>query len=275
MSFLSATRAVVDVSTHRLSIFDELTAIPLTTRNAAVANVSIPARSEALLPVCSTLHRNGNYLIEPDIQDRCSALAVERTLVNPAKGNLTCRVLNVTDRPIRLRARTTVRMIAAVSVEPRQTQSTSINHQPLPSIAELTRALEAKGISFAHTTVIGKDRDELISLLFRNIDLFATSLQDLVGCDHMYMKINTQNHPPVWTRPYRHSPADRAEISRQVQEMLSSHVIEETMSPWSSPVLLVRKKSGEARLCIDYRKINALTILESYPCLPSLKSLTI
>jgi len=41
--------------------------------------------------------------------------------------------------------------------------------------------------------------------------------------------------------------------------MLSSQVITETMSLWSSPVLLVRKKSGEARLCIEYRKINALT----------------
>jgi len=190
----------------------------LTTQNAAVdtvftfANVNIPARSEALLPVCCTLHRNSNYLIEPNIQARCSALAVARTLVNPAKGNFKCRVLNVTDRPIRLRARTTVGVIAAVSVEPRQTQPTSINHQPLPSVAEMTSALEAKGISFAHTSVTGKDRDELISVLFRNVDLFATSLQDLVECDHMYMKINTQNHPPVRTRSYRHSPADRAEI---------------------------------------------------------------
>jgi len=108
-----------------------------------------------------------------------------------------CRVLNVTDRPIRLRARTIAGVIAAVSVEPRKTQSTSINNQPLPSIAEMTRTLEAKGISFEHTTGTGKDRDELISLLFRNIDLFATSLQDLVGCVHIYMKINTQNHPSV------------------------------------------------------------------------------
>jgi len=44
-----------------------------------VASVSIPARSEALLPVSSTLRRNGNFLIKPDIQARCSALAVART----------------------------------------------------------------------------------------------------------------------------------------------------------------------------------------------------
>jgi len=54
-----------------------------------------------------------------------------------------CRVLNVTDRPIRRRARTTVGVIVAVSVEPRQTQPTSIDHQPLSSVAEMTRALEA------------------------------------------------------------------------------------------------------------------------------------
>jgi hypothetical protein len=81
----------------------------------------------------------------------------------------------------------------------------------------------------------------------------------------MYMTIDTQNHPPIYTRPYRHSPADKAEISRQVKEMLDAGIIKEDMSPWSSPVLLVRKKNGEARLVLDFRRLNSVTSLVSYP----------
>jgi O-acetyl-ADP-ribose deacetylase (regulator of RNase III)/transposase InsO family protein len=271
MPFLQATRAVIDVSTNTLSIYDGLTSIPMTTRGTkvdavfTVSNVKIPPRSEAVFPVASTIHRDGNYLIESDIQSECRSLAVARTLINPARGKLMCRVLNATDRPIRLRANTPIGMLSAVTVEPHSPKPPSANHQSLPSLADMTRALEAKGISFTQTTVTGKDRDNLIAMLYRNIDLFASDLKDLVGCDHMLMKINTRNNPPVRSRPYRHAPADRAEIARQVQEMLDANIIEEAMSPWSSPVILVRKKSGEARLCIDYRRVNSLTDLESWP----------
>ena len=47
--------------------------------------------------------------------------------------------------------------------------------------------------------------------------------------------------------------------------MLDADVIEEGMSPWSSPVILARKRDGSTRLCIDYGKVNAITTLVSYP----------
>ena len=58
----------------------------------------------------------------------------------------------------------------------------------------------------------------------------------------MLHRINTGDSPPIRTRGYRHSPADNAEISRQVKEMQEAGVIEESDTAWGSPVILVSKK---------------------------------
>jgi len=55
------------------------------------------------------------------------------------------------------------------------------------------------------------------------------------------------------------------EIDRQVGDMLKQDVIEPSTSPWSSNVVIVKKKDGSLRFCIDYRKLNDVTVKDSYP----------
>lgn len=89
-------------------------------------------------------------------------------------------------------------------------------------------------------------------------------------CDHRIPLI--EGAQPVNLRPYRYNPELKDEIERQVAEMLSSGVIQPSQSTWSSPALLVRKKYGTWRLCVDYRHLNALTIKSKYP-VPIIKEL--
>ena len=66
--------------------------------------------------------------------------------------------------------------------------------------------------------------------------------------------------------PLRRIPANyRAEVERQIQTMLEEGIIEESSSPWMAPAVFVRKKTGEIRLCVDYRELNKKTAKDAYP----------
>lgn len=70
---------------------------------------------------------------------------------------------------------------------------------------------------------------------------------------------------PFRLRPYRYTPAQKDEIEKQVTHLLQNHMIQRSSSPYASPVLLVKKKNGEWRLCVDLRRLNAYTIKNKFP----------
>jgi len=77
---------------------------------------------------------------------------------------------------------------------------------------------------------------------------------------------------PVTTRAYRFPPDQKNEIEKQkneiekkLQEMLSKGIIRPSSSPFASPVLLVRKKDGSWRFCVDYRRLNSITVKNKHP----------
>ncbi|PRQ45991.1 putative nucleotidyltransferase, Ribonuclease H [Rosa chinensis] len=70
---------------------------------------------------------------------------------------------------------------------------------------------------------------------------------------------------PIYQAPYRMAPAELKELKTQLQELLDKGFIRPSVSPWGAPVLFVKKKDGTLRLCIDYRKLNKVTVKNKYP----------
>ncbi|XP_047175538.1 uncharacterized protein LOC124842957 [Vigna umbellata] len=70
---------------------------------------------------------------------------------------------------------------------------------------------------------------------------------------------------PISVQPYRMAPAELVELKKQIEELMDKKFIRPSASPWGAPVLLVKKKDGSSRLCIDYRQLNKLTIKNKYP----------
>jgi hypothetical protein len=70
---------------------------------------------------------------------------------------------------------------------------------------------------------------------------------------------------PVNARPYHYSPQHKTEIETQVKQLLKAGLITHSHNPFASPVLLVKKKDSTWRFCVDYRKLNDLTIKNRFP----------
>jgi hypothetical protein len=73
------------------------------------------------------------------------------------------------------------------------------------------------------------------------------------------------NTATINCRPYRYSPEQKNEIERQVESMLKVGTIICSLSPFASPVLLVKKKDVTCRFCVDYRKLNSITVKNKFP----------
>ena len=106
---------------------------------------------------------------------------------------------------------------------------------------------------------------ELEKLLMDNSDVFAVSESELEHTNVVKHSIDTGDHPPIKQNPRRTPFVHRDKISQLIIDMLKQKVIQPSTSTWASPVVLVPKKDGTLRFCVDYRWINAVTKKDVYP----------
>lgn len=142
----------------------------------------------------------------------------------------------------------------------------------------LQKKLEEEGTATPSTKNVSEQWKEQLSaeysLIFRDtLPPFADNKETTL----VQHTINTGSAKPVNRPAYRMSPAELDELRRQLKELLALGLIEPSTSPWGAPVLFVKKKDGEMRMCIDYRGLNKVTIRNSSPlprideCLDRLK----
>jgi hypothetical protein len=101
------------------------------------------------------------------------------------------------------------------------------------------------GINLSQCSLTSTDKDKLTLLLAENSDLFAKDMSQLGEVRGYAHHISTGNNMPQRRRMYRASPAQKAEIDHQVEEMLKCGIIKPSNSLWQAPVVLVQKRSTD------------------------------
>ncbi len=117
---------------------------------------------------------------------------------------------------------------------------------------------------------------DLAAVLSKHHQAFATSSKDygeVTGDYSMKHSIDTAGAKAVSQKPYRHSRFEEDFLKKLVAELQACGLIRPSVSPWMSPVVLVKKKDGSLRMCIDFRRLNAVTALDPYQ-LPRVDDLT-
>ena len=243
----------------------------------------IPANCEYI--VCGTVENfefdcdNPFGIIEP-IQVDAPPLHVAHSVVDVARAGsgIPVRVANMNDDDLRVFAGTRIAFIQpVVSIFDvadgfENNESSSTTTKPIRSVRsgdqtnfdswsdelEDLYARSCKGLDTG-------ERQRLAALLDKHRKSFAMSADNHGRTSIVRHAIDTGDAAPIKQRPRRPPRAFEGEEEKIIADQLKAGVIRESSSPWSSPLVYVKKKDGTTRQCVDYRKLNEVTKKDAYP----------
>ena len=239
----------------------------LSGRVFTVGHCSSPTHSEAVLH-CTTRMVGGRSLPSSGLLEGLTVfsentvLVVGWTLVDPSGWKVPVLVSNFGQETVMVKTFSEISMIAQVSaIQP------TMDRLPHPSCDPVTLPEHLQGLLERTSSNLNYlQKSQLASTLLEFVDLFPIPGSALTGhTDAVEHTIDTGDSPPVRCAPRCMSPQKIKQEEVCVDEMLSGGQIEPSDSPWSAPVVLVTKKDGGTRLCVDYCRLNLVTVKDVYP----------
>ena len=236
--------------------------------------VRIGAGALTMVPVTCPQLETAEFLFEPlGVEDGQlpEGLLVSPTLVLAKRGVLCAPVINVGSTDVWLsprRAIGTVQAVMATSagtnfvdVEPSWDEcSAYVSTQEATTCSSIP---ESSPPDFEGLTL--QQASKAKALFAQYDDIFSKGDGDL-GCTSLIThEIPLVDDAPVCQRYRRIPPTQYEMVKAHIKQLLDSQVIRESSSPYSSPIVLVTKKDGSLRLCVDYRQLNSKTRRDAYP----------
>ena len=149
-----------------------------------------------------------------------------------------------------------------------QPGDTEVSHNaPVEAVEHTPGRLEqlCNELNLPLDTLSPGEAAQLKALVSEFSDIFALSDSELGCTDVLQHHIDTGEHPPIKQQPYRTPAVRREKVSEMIDAMEKQGVVQPSVSPWASPVVLVPKKDGSLRFCVDYRRLNSVTRKDVYP----------
>lgn len=212
-------------------------------------------------------------LIEPTTSVSLpKGLLVANVLTKTEGGKVSVRVMNSSERTIRLNPRCRV---AVVSKPQEVLTENTLEFEEEEGTLHVKRVTHVQAVEISdippvpvqvnYEKLTPAQREELNQLLAKYRDIFSKNDSDYGYTQSVTHDIHTGAALPVKQRHRRVPPHVFQEFKKHVQDLVSQGILKESASPWASPAVIVVKKDGSVRFCCDYRRLNQVTCKDAYP----------
>lgn len=235
----------------------------------------VPARSIRVLegsvkPSAGTPYRALVERMEANVADLPRGVAVGASLVTvDYTGRVPIQIANFSNEDVYIQPRTPIARMSAYATEPDVelvtvnenhvcVREVSVGPMDMKEVEELEARMDIGNIT-------REQKDSLRQVIHKYMSTFSQDEDDIGYCDLVEHRIETTDERPFKIPHRRVPPHQWDEVREYIKKSLVRGVIRESSSPYASPVVLVRKKDGKLRLCVDYRRLNAKTHKTAYP----------
>ena len=236
-------------------------------RVAGRRDILIPAGTECPVRVSiPSLDQDG--LVEPLTRNLPGGLQVPAAVIDARKNVSVVKVLNLGVRDVWLRPRTRLGTVSPSNVLDDEVsfqvidRKVTVNVNKVEACKNSTNLPVGLDLSGLH----GSPHLATAETLFSRYSSIFVKKDDELGCTNIVKhRIKLNDNTPV-RLPYRRIPPTQLEeFKHHIQQLLAKKIVRPSSSEYASPIVLVRKKSGGLRMCVDFRHLNAKTQKDAYP----------
>ena len=265
LDFLERNNCKIDIAQGNLMIQDETIKLDHVgyvgcSRIVAKDMVQIPPRSQRIIKASmtdSTLEEGRLCIIEPaeSFLEKGSALVAKS--LSYSQNEIPVRVMNITDEMCQIYPGTNIAKASSV-VEVQNIKSKMPQSKHVPSHLSDLYQRTVEGMN-------NEQQKKVANLLNKYSSVFSENDNDIGRTGVLKHRIPTKDVQPI-KQPLRRVPYHmQKEMDEQIDKLLEKDVITPSKSPWASGIVLVKKKDGSKRFCVDYRRLNDVTIKDAYP----------
>ena len=268
MDFLRRNKIIIDVANNKLLKQNDdfsIIELPMSLEMFGESSCLYCLKTEVIGPgerklVQVTLDRSleGQGCVVPRVVGGGSPFVLAGSINVMEEGMTSAEICNMSREPITVRRGTEIGLWQPVCQVVRSIVGPG-------SDRELIGLLKIENIPISSA-----QRVALEQLIQSYRDVFSIDDDELGFCNTIEHSIDVGSSLPIKQRFRRLHPPLKEKVETELQRMEKQGVIEKSTSPWCSPLVPVRKKDGRIRICVDYRKLNSVTKLESFP-LPNIE----